>query len=99
MSDLSAFRVTGPTVSISATTTSGNVAIVGHRGAVAVHNTGDVWAYFASGIGNAVEADATSYWLAPQSTQAISIPTNHTYVAAETVSGTATIGITPGMGQ
>jgi Tfp pilus assembly ATPase PilU len=97
-SDLAAFRKTGATASISATTSTGNVAIPGHLGSIAVHNTGTVWVYFATGIGSGTTAAVTDYWLAPSSTQCLTIPVNHTYAAAATVSSTATIGITPGVG-
>lgn len=99
MSDLSAFRVTGSTASISATTSSGNVAIAGHKGSIVVHNQGTVWVYFKTGIGNSVTAAVTDFWVAPSSSQSLTIPTNHTYAAATTVSSTATVGITPGAGK
>lgn len=99
MSDLAAFRRTGSTASISASTNSSNVAIAGHSGSILAHNTGTVWCYFSTGVGSGVTAADTDHWLAPGSTQSFTIPTNHTYAAAKTFSSTATIGITPGAGQ
>lgn len=100
MSDgsIKAFQKTGDTVSISATTTSGGARLLNHGGQVLAHNQGTVWAYFETGKGSAPTASATSHWLAPGSTQAFTIPMDHDYVAAATVSGTATIGATPGRG-
>lgn len=98
MSDLAAFHKTGATVSISATTTSGNAAIAHVQGAVLAHNQGTTWAYVEFGVDNTVEADSTSYWLAPGSTQSFSVPAHIDYVAAEMASGTGTIGFTPGRG-
>jgi hypothetical protein len=99
MSDLSPFKKTGSTVSISATTTTGNAAISNIKGSVLAHNQGTTWAYLNFGVDNTVEAAATDYWLAPGSTQAFMVPTNMTYVAATMASGTGNIGITPGEGQ
>ena len=98
MSDISAFRQTGSTVPISATTSSQNVAISGSRGSVMVHNQTSSWAYVSFGIGNTLTAASTDYWVAPGSTQPLSVPTNITYAAAILVSGTGTIGFTPGEG-
>jgi hypothetical protein len=99
MSDLSAFRQTGATVSVSASGTTGNVAITGHQGTVMVHNKASLWAYVTSGIGNGTTATSAGYWCAPGTTQPLAIPTNHTYMAAmlETT-GTGTVGFTPGCG-
>lgn len=93
------FRRTAATASIAATTASANVSIAGHQGAVVAHNQGSTWAYFNSGVGSTTAATSAGYWLAPGTSQSIAVPMDHDYVAVQMASGTATVGITPGVGM
>lgn len=92
-------RVTGDSVAISATTTSADEAISVPHGRAVVSNTGSVWAYLKTGIGAQTAVVATSYPLAPDSQQTISIPTDHNTAAAITEAGSTTVRVTPVMGE
>ena len=99
--NLNIFTKTGNTVSVSATTSTGNVslgsAFAGVECDVVVSNLGTTWAYAEFG-NSAVEAASTSYPLGPGMQIALRKPAQSTHAAAIMASGSATILFTPGHG-
>jgi hypothetical protein len=88
----------GATVSVAATTSTGNVALTGNGEQLEVQNTGAVTVFVNLGT-SAVTAAVTDYpVLAGQSKLITRNPDGHTYLAAITASGTATVYVTIGRG-
>lgn len=89
------FRATGATVSIAATTTSGNVAILADTTSVRVVNLGTVVSHVAFGSGVGLAATTADLAVGPNESVEL-FKGRASYVAARTASGTATIYFTPG---
>lgn len=99
---LEAFTQGGDTVTISATTTSASSAFTQFSADIRINNllvsnSGSVWVFVTSGVG-AATASATKIPIAPGAQAVIAISPTHTFVAAITVSGTATVYFSPGFG-
>lgn len=92
---MTVFRRAGATVSISATTTSANSAIVGDPQAVQVHNTGTTLAFIAFGTAAGLAATTADIPLPGGATLYLH-KAGATYIAALMASGTATIYACPG---
>jgi hypothetical protein len=95
--------IPGSTVSIAATSTSGNVAIpAAALMATAMRmvvTTGTANVRVRSGVGSGTTAVATDMLFLNGTVEAVAINSSDTYVAAKTDSGTATIEFTFGFGQ
>jgi len=89
----------GATASLSATVTTGNVALFGTGAQIELQNGGAVTVFIALG-GSAVVATVGSYPLLPGQSKIITRnPDNQTYIAAITASGSAAIYATVGEGM
>lgn len=93
--------IPGSTVSISATTTSGNVAIPAAAlmaTAVRIRATGANDVRWRSGVGSGTAAVAGDPAMGTGTVESFGINANDTYMAAKCDSGTATIEFTFGFG-
>lgn len=106
MSQISAtpFRpIAGSTVSIAATSTSGNVAIptvaLGATAMRVVFLTGTADGRFRTGVGNTLAAVAADPLVKNGVTEVFGINANDTYVAAKTDAGTCTMEFCFGFGS
>lgn len=95
--------IAGSTVSISATTTSANVAIpasaVGGAMAVRVRVTGANDCRWRSGVGSGTAAISSDPAMGVGTVESFGINASDTYVAAKCDAGTATIEFTFGFGS
>lgn len=99
------FFPTGATVSIAATTTTGNVAITPATsknpelaGTLRVVNAGTTVMFFKQGVGGSLAATAADVPIAPGATETFQLQADTDHVAALTASSTGTIYFTPGQG-
>lgn len=90
------------TVSLSATTSSGNIALTGANFSqcrVAVNGgSGANFVYIAFGTDNTVAATSADYAMLPGSVETFTIGFGITYIAALTDTGTATVKAITGIG-
>jgi hypothetical protein len=94
---LAAFAPTGGTVTLSATSTSSNVALslTGSPPSILVTNIGERPAFIALGTTNAVAATIASLAVPANGSVALTVASN-TYLAAITLQGVAMLNITSG---
>lgn len=92
------FSPTGPTVTLSATTTTSNGNINAGSAALRVVNAGTAAAFIRWGTG-AQTAVITDLPILPSSMEIFCIPPSATNVGVITGTGTATVYVTPGEGQ
>lgn len=97
------FTPLGATVSVSATGSTGNVAItaaaLGQGGTeVRVYNAGSATVFIAFGASSSVQAAVTDMPVPPGAIEVFNVGPAITHMAAITASGTATVYATPGRG-
>jgi hypothetical protein len=104
MSIIASFNPTLPTVNISVTGSSANVAVFSTAGysappqtQVRVFNSGSAVTFIAFGATSSVTATTSSLPIAPNSVEVFTINASNTYIAAIGTSGN-TIYFTPGEG-
>ena len=89
-----AYAQSGATVSLSATTTSGNAALFGNSNTVLCLNIGSVATHIAFGSAEALAATTADLPLGPNESRVLH-KGGATRVACRTASGTATLYVTP----
>ena len=100
---MNVFMMTGPTVNLTAGTTSGAVAIsTGSNGPgfsiIRIRNTGTVEAFVEFGGAAVTATTSASAPVAPGTVEAFRVPQGVTHAAAVTASGSAIVYFTPGEG-
>ena len=100
---MNVFMITGPTVNLTAGTTSGAVAIAtGSNGPgvaiIRIRNAGTVDAFVEFGASGVTATLAASAPVAPGTVEAFRVPQGVTHAAAITASGSTVVYFTPGEG-